>query len=138
VIDLDRAATAPLRPEARAAMEPFLADRYGNPSAAHALGRDAVRALDEAREELARGMADAVGGRRHRVELASGSLEAMSPEAVLARGFAVVRRASGAVAAGPGAPAPALRDAAGLAPGEELDIRFSRGGASARVLEVRR
>lgn len=53
MIDLDRAATAPLRPEARAAMEPFLADRYGNPSAAHALGRDAVRALDEAREELA-------------------------------------------------------------------------------------
>ena len=98
----------------------------------------ATRRLDEAREELSRGMADAVGGRRHRVELASGSLEAMSPEAVLARGFAVVRRASGAVAAGPGAPAPALRDAAGLAPGEELDIRFSRGGASARVLEVRR
>lgn len=31
-------------------MEPFLAERYGNPSAAHALGRDAVRALDEARE----------------------------------------------------------------------------------------
>jgi len=48
--DLDHAATTRLRPEARAAMEPFLGDRYGNPSGAHALGRDAVRALDEARE----------------------------------------------------------------------------------------
>lgn len=34
-------------------MEPFLDDRYGNPSGAHALGRDAVRALDEARERIA-------------------------------------------------------------------------------------
>lgn len=53
VADLDRASTTPVRPEAIAAMEPFLAHRYGNPSAAHALGRDAVRALDEAREQLA-------------------------------------------------------------------------------------
>jgi cysteine desulfurase len=51
--DLDHAATTRLRPEARAAMEPFLDDRYGNPSGAHALGRDAVRALDEARERIA-------------------------------------------------------------------------------------
>lgn len=52
-IDFDRAATTPLRPEARAAMAPFLAGRYGNPSSAHALGRDAMRAVDEAREQLA-------------------------------------------------------------------------------------
>jgi len=52
-LDLDRAATSPLRVEAKVAMEPFLADRYGNPSASHALGRDAVRALDEAREVVA-------------------------------------------------------------------------------------
>jgi cysteine desulfurase len=53
VVDLDRAATSPLRPEARAAMEPFLAERYGNPSSSHTLGRDAVRAVDEARERMA-------------------------------------------------------------------------------------
>lgn len=52
-VDFDRAATTPLRPEARAAMAPFLAGRYGNPSSAHALGRDAMRAVDEAREQLA-------------------------------------------------------------------------------------
>lgn len=51
--DFDRAATTPLRAEAYEAMEPFWSDRYGNPSAAHALGRDAVRAVDEAREQVA-------------------------------------------------------------------------------------
>jgi cysteine desulfurase len=51
--DLDHAATTRLRPEARAAMEPFLGDRYGNPSGSHALARDAVRAVDEAREQVA-------------------------------------------------------------------------------------
>ena len=35
-------------------MEPFGADRYGNPSGSHRLARDAVRAVDEARERLAR------------------------------------------------------------------------------------
>ncbi len=34
-------------------MEPFLGDRYGNPSGSHALARDAVRAVDEARERVA-------------------------------------------------------------------------------------
>ncbi len=34
-------------------MEPFLGDRYGNPSGSHRLARDAVRALDEARERIA-------------------------------------------------------------------------------------
>jgi cysteine desulfurase len=51
--DLDHAATTRLRPEARAAMEPFLGDRYGNPSGSHTLARDAVRAVDEAREQVA-------------------------------------------------------------------------------------
>jgi len=88
-----------------------------------------ARRYDDAREELARGMADALAERRRRLELASRGLAATSPEAVLARGFAVVRRASGG---------PAIRDAADLGAGENLRIRFARGGASARVLEVER
>jgi cysteine desulfurase len=52
-IDLDHAATTRLCPEAVAAMEPFGDRRYGNPSGAHRLARDAVRAVDEAREQLA-------------------------------------------------------------------------------------
>ena len=53
VADLDHAATTALRPEAAAAMEPFGSRRYGNPSGAHVLARDAVRAVDEARERIA-------------------------------------------------------------------------------------
>lgn len=53
VVDLDHAATTPVRPEVVRAMEPFLGQRWGNPSGAHALARDAVRAVDEAREKVA-------------------------------------------------------------------------------------
>jgi cysteine desulfurase len=49
---LDWNATAPLRPEARAAMTATL-DSAGNPSSVHAAGRAARRLLDEARERVA-------------------------------------------------------------------------------------
>ncbi|HET7838400.1 MAG TPA: exodeoxyribonuclease VII large subunit [Rectinemataceae bacterium] len=89
----------------------------------------AVRSFDEARDDLARGMTDAIAAMRRRIELASRDLAATSPEAVLARGFAVVT---------PHAGGPAIRDSAGLGPGAELDIRFARGSAAARVLEARK
>ena len=50
---LDHAATSPLRPEARAAMEPFGDAVYANPSGAHRFAREARRAVDEARDEIA-------------------------------------------------------------------------------------
>ncbi len=50
---LDHAATTPMRPEAVEAMLPLLTERYANPSGAHRMARDANRALDEAREEMA-------------------------------------------------------------------------------------
>lgn len=50
---LDHAATGPMRPEAVEAMLPYLTDRFANPSGAHRAARDARRALDDAREELA-------------------------------------------------------------------------------------
>lgn len=50
---LDHAATGPMRPESVEAMLPFLSDRFANPSGAHRRARDARRAVDEAREELA-------------------------------------------------------------------------------------
>ncbi len=53
LIDLDHAATTPVRPEVVAAMEPFAELDYGNPSGSHRLARAAVRALDEARERCA-------------------------------------------------------------------------------------
>ena len=51
---LDHAATTPMCAEAVAAMLPFLVDRYGNPSGSHTVARAAQRALDDARERLAR------------------------------------------------------------------------------------
>lgn len=42
-----------MRPEAVEAMLPFFGDRFANPSGAHRRARDARRAIDEARDELA-------------------------------------------------------------------------------------
>jgi exodeoxyribonuclease VII large subunit len=55
-------------------------------------------------------------------------LEALSPLACLARGYAIVRRgdAGGAV----------VRDAATLAPGERVALHFAQGSARARIEET--
>ena len=52
-IYLDHAATTPLRREVVDAMLPYLTEHFGNPSSAHAYGRTARAALDEAHERLA-------------------------------------------------------------------------------------
>ncbi|MGB3412650.1 MAG: cysteine desulfurase family protein [Microthrixaceae bacterium] len=51
--DFDHAATTRVRPEVIEAMAPFNDGRYGNPSGSHLVARDAVRAMDEAREQIA-------------------------------------------------------------------------------------
>ncbi len=53
LVYLDHAATTPMRAEAIAAMMPFLAGRFANPSGAHRAARDARLALDEARDVVA-------------------------------------------------------------------------------------
>jgi len=53
-IYLDHAATTPLRREVLDAMLPHLTETFGNPSSAHAYGRSARAALDEAHERVAR------------------------------------------------------------------------------------
>ncbi len=50
---LDHAATTPIDPRVRKAMEPYLTREFGNPSSLHAWGRAARLAIDEARETLA-------------------------------------------------------------------------------------
>jgi cysteine desulfurase len=47
---LDHAATTPMRPQAVAAMLPFLSERFANPSGSHRFAREARRAIDEARD----------------------------------------------------------------------------------------
>jgi cysteine desulfurase len=50
---LDHAATTPLGPEAREAMEPYLSEKFGNASEPHAYGREAKAALEGARRTVA-------------------------------------------------------------------------------------
>jgi cysteine desulfurase len=70
-IYLDYAATTPVRKEVRAAMEPFLADAFGNPSSLHRWGRAARAALERAREEAAA----AIGARPPEVYFVRGGTE---------------------------------------------------------------
>ncbi len=58
-----------------------------------------------------------------RLALAQRALNAVSPLATLARGFAIVTRADGAL----------VTDAAAVAPGEEIEARLARGILTARV-----
>src|SRR5918994_2194780 len=53
-IYLDHAATTPLRQEVLDAMLPLLTESFGNPSSAHAFGRAARAALDDAHESVAK------------------------------------------------------------------------------------
>lgn len=53
MIYLDNNATTRLAPEALAAMRPWLEEAYGNPSAGYRFGREARRAVDRAREQVA-------------------------------------------------------------------------------------
>jgi cysteine desulfurase len=50
---LDHAATSPVRAGAVDAMLPYLTDVYGNPSSSHSEGREARKAIEDAREQLA-------------------------------------------------------------------------------------
>ncbi len=53
-IYLDHNATTPLKPEAREAMKPFLEDGFGNASSVHQTGQRSRKAVEEAREKIAR------------------------------------------------------------------------------------
>lgn len=50
---LDHAASSPLAPGVREAMEPWLFENCANPSALHAFGRKARQAIEESRERIA-------------------------------------------------------------------------------------
>lgn len=52
-IYLDHAATTPLYPEVVEKMLPYFRDRFGNASSSHSFGRDAMRALENSRGEIA-------------------------------------------------------------------------------------
>lgn len=68
---LDHAATSPLRPEVRDAMDVASREAWGNPSSPHVEGRRARARLDEARTRIARSL----GATTHRVVFTRGGTE---------------------------------------------------------------
>lgn len=69
---LDNCATAPLHPDVFKAMLPFLRHSFGNPSSAHALGKKAREAVEEARGKVA----DLIGANAAEIVFTSGGTEA--------------------------------------------------------------
>ncbi len=72
LVYLDYAASTPVRPEAVAAMLPFLSDSFANPSGGHAAARAAKTALEAAREVVA----TALGAEPGEVVFTAGGTEA--------------------------------------------------------------
>lgn len=69
---LDNASTSRMDPRVHAAMAPYLDGVYGNPSSLHAAGREARRAIEDARDRVA----DALGADPKEVIFTSGATEA--------------------------------------------------------------
>ncbi len=70
-IYMDHAATTAIAPEVVEAMRPHLTEGYGNPSSIYALGQEARRAIDEARERCAK----VLGARAGEIVFTSGGTE---------------------------------------------------------------
>lgn len=52
-IYLDYAATTPVEPQVAQAMQPYFLEHFGNPSSPHAFGREAKKAVEDARQRMA-------------------------------------------------------------------------------------
>jgi exodeoxyribonuclease VII large subunit len=95
------------------------------------LAADSVARRSERLRGLAVDLDRAAAARVHdsetRLAAVGAKLSALSPLAVLDRGYSLASRSDGRL----------VRDAAEIEPGDALDLRFARGRASTRVIEVR-
>ena len=88
IIYMDHSATTPVRPEVLSAMLPYFASDFGNPSSIYTIGQEARKAVDDARERIAR----VLGARMSEIVFTSGGTE--SDNAAL-KGVAFALRALG-------------------------------------------
>lgn len=88
IIYMDHSATTSVRPEVLNAMLPYFASEYGNPSSIYTIGQEARKAVDDARERIAR----VLGARMSEIVFTSGGTE--SDNAAL-KGVAFALRALG-------------------------------------------
>ena len=77
-------------------------------------------------ERFQRTTVQMIGARRTRLDRASARLEALSPVAVLSRGYALVYAADGAL----------LRSAASTDAGETIHVSLARGWLEAKVMRT--
>jgi cysteine desulfurase len=87
-IYLDHAATTPVDERVVAAMLPYLTEKFGNPSSIHRAGREALDALDGAREKVAA----VLGAARKEIVFTGGGSEA---DNLAIKGVALAQRAAG-------------------------------------------
>ena len=80
--------------------------------------------LDRQRERLAAGLTAALGGTRQRFGSLAAKLDALSPLKVLGRGYAIPRKADGAV----------VRSVSDVSPGDGLMLRVADGELSCQVV----
>lgn len=52
----DSAASTPVRPEVWEAMQPYFREKFGNPGSLHSFGQEAIKAVDESREKIAKSL----------------------------------------------------------------------------------
>lgn len=71
IIYMDHSATTPVRPEALKAMLPYFTTDFGNPSSIYTIGQEARKAVDDARERIAR----ILGARLSEIVFTSGGTE---------------------------------------------------------------
>jgi cysteine desulfurase len=71
MIYLDHNATTPVDPRVFEAMKPYLTDRWGNPSSIYRAGQDVRKAVEDAREQIAR----LIGAEPREVVFTSGGTE---------------------------------------------------------------
>ena len=71
VIYMDNAATTSTRPEVLEAMLPFFTQTFGNPSSIHGVGREARKAVEAARKQVA----DAIGAEAREIYFTAGGSE---------------------------------------------------------------
>lgn len=70
-IYLDYAATTPTDPEVLKAMQPYFFEKFGNASSPHAIGQEAKKAIEDARQNLA----DFIGAKLEEIVFTSGGTE---------------------------------------------------------------
>jgi len=56
IIYLDHAATTPVKPEVLEEMLPYFTNKFGNASSIYSIGRESKKAIEEARERVAKAL----------------------------------------------------------------------------------